>query len=136
MSAFTFEPSSYSVDPGYGSTDDRYGAQVALTTWQEGADYGAVDPSALGAAVDGVVGLATAGIAIGHQAKQAKAQRQHEMALAKEQAKLVALQAQAASYGTAASDEGGSTVLLVLGGLALVLTVGAGGYYFYTKSQD
>lgn len=130
----------------YGYDDEAYAAQMMLATYRAGMDvgdaYGDGDSSAvIGAAIEGVVGLATAGIAIGHQAKQAKSQRQHEAAMAKQQARLYELQAQAAAAQAAVPQVSGlsggdNTLLFVgLGLVGLLVVVGGGGYYVWQSQK-
>jgi hypothetical protein len=137
-----FQPSSLGdVAETYGGVDEGYAAQLMLTTYHTGMDVGDAYgflPGILPAIAGGTVGLVAPIVGAVHEGKQAKAGREHEIAMARQgrkdmekqaelmlaQAELAAVEAETAraqSAGTVAlaSWIGGSVLLVGLAGIGL-----------------
>lgn len=136
-----FQPSSLGdVAETYGGVDEGYAAQLMLTTYHTGMDVG--DAYGFLPIVGAIGGVATGLVApiVGavHEGKQAKASREHDIAMSRQgrkdmdkqaelmlaQAELAAVEAETAraqSAGTAAlaSWIGGSILLVGLAGIGL-----------------
>ena len=122
----TFRPSN--LDAAYGYENDPYAAQEILTTFPRGyGDYGLSEGA--GFALQGAAGLASGLIGLSMQSAAEKKQREHELELAKEQRRLLRIQAEAGLL----EGEEGSWVPWVVGGLLIVSLAGGVGLWGYKK---
>ena len=88
----------------------------------------------VGPIIEAVTGLAVFGIGTAITNKQAKNQREHELAVMTEQSKLAAAQSQlAAAQKAAAAPAATSPLVWILGGVAVIGVVG-GGIMLYRRS--
>jgi len=138
-----YQPSSL------GDVRNAYGAQSMLQTWRQGQDvgdaYGFIPglSDIVGGVVGGVVGPIAGMI---HEGKQNKANREQEIAMAKQgrktmdkQAELYAAQAElAAAQADAAAAGNAGTIAIAswLGGSVMIVGLAAVGIYAASKAKS
>lgn len=134
-----FQPSSL------GDLSTGYNAQSMLTTYRQGQDVGdayGVIPGLTDIVAGGVVGLLSPVVSVAgmvHEGKQNKANREHDVTMAKQQRKTMDKQAAllAAEAELAAANNAGTAALASwIGGSVMVVGLAAVAIFAASKAKD